>query len=169
MPKRLLDRLGRDCIRGFRSAARERFIDGLEAEAKGRRTASIYLWGYAAEMTLKAAYFSAIGFSEARPIEFVDLRNARNAGIGVYRLDWPEKGKFHNIRAWAELLVEYRSGPTGIAYPTTEFGEEVKQRGRQIEPIWSETLRYHKNLAYRHEFEKMNEATRWLLEHSSSL
>ncbi len=58
MPRRLLDRCNDDSLREFRAAARQRFNDALVLAANGRRTGAIYLWGYAVEMTLKAAYFS---------------------------------------------------------------------------------------------------------------
>ncbi len=68
MPRRLIDRCQPDCIREFRLAARQRFDDALVLAASGRRTGAIYLWGYTAEMTLKAAYFSLIGMAETDTI-----------------------------------------------------------------------------------------------------
>ena len=62
MPKRLPDRCQPDSIREFQASARQRYNDGVAAAATGRSLAAIYLWGYAAEMVLKAAYFSAMGF-----------------------------------------------------------------------------------------------------------
>ena len=68
MPRRLLERCGPDSIREFRSAGRQRFDDGLALAAVGRRTGAIYLWGYAAEMILKSAYFSVVGLDESAEI-----------------------------------------------------------------------------------------------------
>jgi hypothetical protein len=169
MPKQLLERIQPDSIREFRSAASERYIDGEAAAKIGRRTAAIYLWGYSAEMTLKAAYFAAVGFSETRAITIGDLGAARNAGIASFHITWPNQGKFHNVRAWADLLVGFRSHPPGIAYTLPTFGDELKRRGRWIEPLWSETLRYHKNVAYPHEVERVRQATGWLLINSLNL
>ena len=61
MPKRLLARCRPDCIDEFRQAAESRFNDGLQLAAQGRRLGAIYLWGYGAEMAVKAAYFSFVG------------------------------------------------------------------------------------------------------------
>ncbi len=80
MPRSLLERRQPDSIREFRGAAIERRIDGNEAAKAGRRTAAIYLWGYSAEMTLKAAYFSVIGFEQTRAITLGDLQAAKDLG-----------------------------------------------------------------------------------------
>src|SRR6202008_2021190 len=64
MPRRLIDRCQPDSIREFRASARQRYEDGLALAGAGNRTAAIYLWGYVAEMTLKAAYFSLFGLAE---------------------------------------------------------------------------------------------------------
>jgi hypothetical protein len=117
-------------------------------------------------MTLKAAYFAAVGFAESRPITFADLNSARDAGINVYHVTWPNPGKLHNVRAWTELLVEFRSRPPGVPYADPNFGGEIKVMGCRIEPLWNETLRYHKNIAYRHEVERVREAAGWLLDHA---
>ena len=64
MPTRLIDRCQPDSVREFRASARQRYSDGLALAGAGNRTAAIYLWGYAAEMTLKAAYFSLFGLAD---------------------------------------------------------------------------------------------------------
>jgi hypothetical protein len=68
MPRRLPDRLQPDSIAGFRAAARQRSLDAIALQAAGRRTAAVYLWGYVAEMILKAAFFEVSGFAEDQPI-----------------------------------------------------------------------------------------------------
>ena len=80
MPKPLLDRLQPDSIAEFRLAAQQRFLDGEIAGDRDRRTAAIYLWGYAVEMLLKAAYFEVDGFPERQPILIQDLKNAVKFG-----------------------------------------------------------------------------------------
>ena len=76
MPRKLLNRCAPDSIREFRAAARQRFEDGRALAMADRRTTAIYLWGYSAEMTLKAAYFAVIRFAETRTITLPDLRAA---------------------------------------------------------------------------------------------
>jgi hypothetical protein len=168
MPTYLLDRCQPDCIREFRAAALERFEDGLSSEDAGRRTAAIYLWGYAAEMTIKAAYFAATGFAEGRMIAMSDLRNAVAVGIAS-AIHWPRQGQLHNVRAWAELLVSLRGTTPRLSYPDPGFGAKVADKGQLLEPIWSERLRYHKNVAYPSEVRRVREAAGWLLFNSSRL
>src|SRR5438067_365326 len=99
MPRRLLDRCNRDSIREYRAAARQRFNDALAMAGQGRRTGAIYLWGYTAEMILKAAYFSVIGLSETHVVTWhADLRPAINRGR-ILGIAWPAPGEGHNVRA----------------------------------------------------------------------
>jgi hypothetical protein len=73
MPQLLLDRCQPDSIREFRAAALQRANDAQALLARERRTAAIYLWGYAAEMMLKASYFAVIGFADDQQITIPDL------------------------------------------------------------------------------------------------
>src|SRR5437588_2070352 len=143
MPRRLLVRCQPDSIREFRAAAAQRLQDGLSLAAAGRRTAAIYLWGYAAEMTLKAAYFHLQGFAEDQTITMADLRAARAAGLGL-GMTWT--GNFHDLFAWADLLMRTRSATPGSGYADVLFGTRVVQTARRLQNSWSETLRYHKNV-----------------------
>ncbi len=162
MPRRLLDRARPDSVREFRAAARERFADGLALAAAGRRTGAIYLWGYSAEMTLKAAYFTLTGLGEADPITLADhLFPAIERGRKTFRLDWPRPGAGHNVRAWSELLIAERSA-RGVPYPL-RFRRALQRRGGVIELLWRETLRYNPNVAYPHEVGRVRETAEWLL------
>jgi hypothetical protein len=64
MPRRLIERCQPESVCEFRASARQRYDDGFALAAAGNRTAAIYLWGYAPEMILKAAYFSLSGLGE---------------------------------------------------------------------------------------------------------
>jgi hypothetical protein len=162
MPKRLPDRWRPECIREFRLSARERFDAGVALAAAGRRTGAIYLWGYCAEMLLKAAYFSVIGVAPDTLIDWkLSILPAIERAKKQFQIGWPSKGQGHNIRAWAELLVAERVD-LGTAYPVP-FGLAVQRQGQRIGQLWSETLRYHSNVAYLYEVAQIREATEWLL------
>lgn len=168
MPRRLLDRCRPDSIREFRAAARQRFDDALALAAAGRRTGAIYLWGYTAEITLKAAYFSLIGFAETDVITWkahLLPAIARGRGLGV---PWPNQSPGHNVRAWAELLVMVRALSPATAFAPL-FGLDVQKRGQRIEELWRETLRYHQNYAYLYEVRRVREAAEWFLANSHVL
>jgi len=168
MPRRLLDRCQPDSIHEFRLAARRRYDDALTLAFSGRRTASIYLLGYAAEMTLKAAYFYLVGLSEKLPITWSGhLLPAINRGrsLGII---WPNSGAGHNVRAWAELLIQVRASSQVNSY-SAAFGREVQRQGQRIEQHWRETLRYHKNHAYEYELTQVRDSVEWYLVHSEDL
>src|SRR5947209_15425997 len=100
VPKRLLQRWRPECIREFRATARLRYDDGLSLAAQGRRTGAIYMWGYCAEMTLKAAYFS-LSLTVTTPITWSGhLQPAIHHGRTVRMISWPNQGAGHNVRAW---------------------------------------------------------------------
>jgi hypothetical protein len=168
MPRRLPARWQPECIREFRASARQRFNDALALAAAGRRTGAIYLWGYSAEMTLKASYFS-LTLAETDPITWGGhVLPAIQHGKTARGIAWPVPGQGHNVRAWAELLVAERAATPGLAY-APQFGREVQSCGQRIGQLWSETLRYHKNVAYLHEVAQVREAAEWLLGHSDAL
>jgi len=168
MPMRLLDRCGADSIREFRAAANLRFNDALALAASGRRTAAIYLWGYVAEMSLKAAGFALIGHPETASLSWaVHISPAIAAGRAM-GIAWPNSGAGHNVRAWAEFLVLARAINPATAYPP-DLALAVQANGQRIGRLWRETLRYHKNFAYRYEVSQMREATEWMLVNSNNL
>lgn len=168
MPRRLLDRCNPDSIREYRASARQRFDDALAMAGHGRRTGAIYLWGYTAEMVLKAAYFSLIGLPDTHNLGWrTDLRPAIDRGRAM-RIGWPRPGEGHNVRAWAELLVNVRALAPATAFPAP-FALEVQRHGQRIEQLWRETLRYRKNYAYPYEVRQVRESAEWFLIHSRRL
>lgn len=166
MPKSLLNRCQPNSISEFRDAARQRANDAQVLVAAERRTAAVYLWGYVAEMTLKASYFAVIGFTDAQPITLPDLHAARLSapGLGVAPF-----GNLHDIRGWAELLVATRASLPGYAYPIPGFGNTIVSVGLRVHSRWRESLRYHKNVAYEHELAHVQTASQWLLANALNL
>jgi len=155
-----------DSVGEFELAVRQRDHDARSLAAAGRRTAAIYLWGYAAEMVLKAAYYRRIGHLPGQPITATDLRLARTAAVGL-GITWP--GNLHHLANWAQLLVLTRATIPGWAYPQPGFGNDVVAQVRRLHRHWVETLRYHKNVAYPHEVEQAQAGTDWLLLHYPQL
>lgn len=168
VPKRLLARWQPECIREFRAAARQRFDDGLDLAARNRRTGAIYLWGYSAEMALKAAYFS-LTLAETDAITWPGhIQPAIQHGRTTHTITWPNHGQGHNVRAWAELLVAERANLAGMAY-SPDVGQEIQAHGQRIGLLWNETLRYHKNVAYLHEVTQVRLSAEWLLANLETL
>ena len=170
MPKRLLSRCQPDSIREFRASARQRYDDGLIAAAGGRGLAAIYLWGYSAEMILKAAYFSVIGVTDGISLQMAaDIMPAIQLGRGL-GIPWPHGGQGHNVRAWGELLVMERAThpDPALAY-SVDFGDQVQANAQRISQLWNETLRYHKNKPYSYEVTQVREAAEWFIVNTTHL
>ena len=89
-------------------------------------------------MTLKAAYFAALGFNDNQDITMGDLQEAVKFGKTAF-VSWPKFGQLHSVRAWAETLVIRRGLGTGTAYDLPGFGNKVASQGRRLEGYWSET------------------------------
>jgi hypothetical protein len=170
MPRRLIDRCQTDSIREFRASAQQRYEDGLALAGTERRTAAIYLWGYASEMTLKAAYFSFSGLAPDDALTWSGhIQPAINRGRGApFLIAWPPQEPGHNVQAWAELLVAERAMSPGGGYHAA-FAADVQAYGQRIWQLWRATLRYHKNRAYVNEVRQVREATEWFLVHSHDL
>lgn len=164
MPKTLLDRCQPDSIREFRHAAEERFQDGIVLATAGRRTAAIYLWGYAVEMTLKAAYFETSHFLIDQVITLQDLQQAMATAVQL-GIHWP--GNLHRTDAWAQFITSMRSAVPAQNYRVPGFGSRVLAHALTVAQYWRETLRYRKNVAYWYEVERVWTSTEWLLEHSA--
>jgi hypothetical protein len=119
-------------------------------------------------MLLKAAYFSALGHGELTTLGWkTEIFPAIERGRKIFLIAWPWAGQGHNVRAWAELLVAERAA-LGNPYPSP-FDTDVQTRGQRVGDLWSETLRYHKNVAYFHELRKVRESVEWLLTNEAAL
>ena len=169
MPRPLPARWQPESVREFRAAARQRFADGLALAAAGRRAGAIYLWGYAAEMTLKAAYFSFMGVADDAALTLQGhILPAIERGRTAFGIAWPKAGAGHNVRAWASLLVSARAVAPGTAFPAP-FAGDIRAYAGVVGGLWSETLRYHKNVAYSSEMRRVRTAVAWLLTNSPRL
>lgn len=162
MPKLLVQRLKADSIEEFTEAARARLEDGRALVAQGRGLAAIYLWGYSAEMILKAAFFRWAGFSVNQPILIGDIRNAVDLGRATYHIVWPKAGDLHNIGCWGVLLREHRHA-LGKPLAGKQFLRRMQFHSACVYQYWRETLRYHKNRAYAYEIESVFASAQWLV------
>jgi hypothetical protein len=154
MPRALIDRLRMrpNSIREFAAASLERMADGRILAAAGRRTGAIYVWGYAAEMALKASYFEVILYAPAQPIGPADLRSAQSRAT-VLGFSWPVPRNFHNLSAWAELVTRERVARGRALRPTRATA--LIRAGHRLSRLWQETLRYHSNRAYSYEVDQV--------------
>jgi hypothetical protein len=153
-------------IREFRAAATPRYNEGVRLAAADDRLAAIYLWGYAAEMLLKAAYFRLVGWLPRQAVTMNDLKAARGYAIHALGIGWTTSN-LHDLTKWAALLVEARRA-RGVPYPSG-FSRAMTSRVGRIYLVWREYLRYRPNRPYRGEVWRTDEALRWLMEMYCSL
>lgn len=168
MPKLLVERFTEDTIRQFRAAAEMRNEDAWQLARAGRRAAAVYLWGYVAEMTVKAAWFALNRFALDRPITPRDLNSAVALAQGAYGIAWPHHGRLHAVSHWAELLIRHRIA-LGQPYADPAFGAVLLSETRRICDRWRETLRYKKNSPYVFEVRAVAASVAWLLDKSRVL
>jgi len=129
VPKLLVDRFTNDSVGQFRAAAHIRNEDAWHLATSGRGAAAIYLWGYAAEITVKAAWFDLVGFPKNRAISLSDLRQAKSLATATYGLSWT--GNLHNVRHWAELLIQHRIA-LRRSYADPGFGLQVLDNCQRV-------------------------------------
>lgn len=157
----LLARIPADhTIREFRTAAGLRYQEARRLALTGDRLMAIYLWGYAAEMLLKAAYFRLRGWLPAQPITMTDLRDARNYAITTLHLAWPQPN-LHDLSRWRELLVEERKNQS--APYSASFARSLSARVTRVYLNWREHLRYRTNRPYAGEVAATFQSVTWLL------
>jgi len=144
-------------ITRFRAAAGARYGEARRLETEGYRLGAIYLFGYSAEMLLKAAYFRVRGFAANATItlqHLVDARQqARSAG-----LVWT--GNLHDLSGWARLLTHERE-TRGSPY-TSRYGNQLLSQVNSISQHWREWLRYHDMTPYAGEVVTVRSAATWL-------
>ncbi|HUY89770.1 MAG TPA: hypothetical protein VMV10_13635 [Pirellulales bacterium] len=113
------------------------------------------------EMTIKAAYFQVVGFlaTQSIAIQHLSAAKANAPSLAIVR----KGGNLHSVESWAELLVGMRGIQPGWAYADPAFAGRVLGNARAIGCLWTETLRYRKNLAYHFEVDQAHEAAGWFL------
>ena len=107
-----------DCIQEYEQARSERLWDGMSLWSTSRDPGAVYVPGYAAEITVKCAYFRFAGFSIVQPIGHSELKTAcaRAKTLGVTT---PWEG-FHSIRFWSDLLMAHRRAAARALDAATE-------------------------------------------------
>ncbi|MBN9122267.1 MAG: hypothetical protein J0I06_24525 [Planctomycetes bacterium] len=142
----------------FRAAAGARYREAVQLEVGGHRLAAVYLFGYAAEMLLKAAYFRLAGWAPAAIITHAHLNAAKATAIG-YGLTWA--GNLHDLTGWSRFLIHERV-VRGQAFGAL-FRNQLQSRVNQLYRHWREWLRYHDMMPYRGEVAGARAAANWLL------
>ena len=157
----LIDRIGSDTIGRIERAAPRRLAEAIHLADRGHHLAAIYLCGYAAEMTIGAAYFKLLEYASNYAISEEDRRTAINKAKGPHYRQLSEK--LHPLDGWPRLLVEEKRALAPPGY-TDSFGQAVIARVDSIACHWCTKLRYRDFEAAESQSREVIEATRWLVE-----
>jgi hypothetical protein len=159
-----------DTIAHLEAAARQRFEEA-SLLYYGRRTyAAIYLYGYAIEMWLKAAYFHNEGIIAAftDPISRVDRDRAWSQRIAAGA---PNRStNHHDIAIWADLLIYIRQ-TAGIYPPYVPLTITTLRNYAAIAyDHWNEEMRYqHLDPVHAVEVDEMRRVAEWFSDNYFSL
>jgi len=146
-------------ITRFRAAAGARYGEARRLETEGYRLGAIYLFGYSAEMLLKAAYFRVRGFAANATITVADMNQARNRAINVLHLTWNDR--LHDLVGWVTLLINER---VTLQQPLAwRFRRTLNARVGIVYRNWREHLRYHDSIPYATELNSVRATATWLL------
>lgn len=162
MPILLADprRLGSDTVPALERAAAQRSADADVLSSAGRDLAAIYLYGYATEMRIKAAYFRALfGATGLDPQTTIDPPARGHAVNEFKKLGLAARPGPHDISGWAQLLVAKRFD-LAIGYPP-DLEREVRHQAGRVGDRWSEILRSRANQPYSHEVRIVRGASEW--------
>lgn len=158
-----------DSIVQLETAARERFEEACLLRLARRPFIAIYLFGYAIEMWLKAAYFHNEGIcGVSDPLRQADRDRAwrQRQAAGFLRATVNQ----HDLDAWAHLLVFIRrvKGFHAPYAPTVEGA--IRSNAATAYTHWNVEMRYqHISPVLASEVDEMLENAAWFSAHYSSL
>jgi hypothetical protein len=134
----IVDQLGPDTVSRWERSAPKRIAEGDTLLAADQCLIAIYLYGYAIEMRLKAAYFRMLRYGPHVEVD-ADARNraevrARQSGL--------MSGAPHDLAGWARLLVSDRQRLMRDPFEQ-KFGLEVVKRAVLVyDHHWRPRMRY---------------------------
>ncbi|MBY0524615.1 MAG: hypothetical protein K2R98_14520 [Gemmataceae bacterium] len=155
---------GPDTVDDFERAAIQRFAEALHL-ANHFPGGAVYLWGYVAEMYLKAATLRLIrGGATTAPIDPVE-RDAVEKMIKKDLKLHPNYAQLvrgqHNFLGWAHWLVLNKPIISGAPYPL-QFGQDLIASAEAVYNIWDPNMRYHELAVTPAALAVVRTATEWL-------
>lgn len=169
MPKTLLERIGPDTLAKLEEAATRRYAAAVKLTGDEPLSA-LYLFGYAIEMRLKAAYYRLAALAErwniSQPLPGNPDSPRAIAEREIKRLRplWglpPRSVVGHDLGGWAILVIETRAHHT-LGGLDGELRDEFWGHVQRAEMHWSQILRYRPNKPYDYELEYVAAAAGWM-------
>jgi hypothetical protein len=165
----LASRLGAESIDSLQRAAKERYEEATLLFYGSRKYAAVYLYGYAIEMWLKAAFFHNEGLKGVfDSLDRSDLQRGWNqhgpAGIVL-----PPGSNWHSYEVWADLLVYIRrvAGFFAPYPPAVEL--RILQEARNAKQHWDVSMRYNHVAVSDLEVIEVRDAATWFQQNYFSL
>ena len=141
-----------DSIQEMDAARRDRFWDALTCGIDERHFAACYLFGYAIEMSLKVAYFRLISTNVVADL----APHLKTVGR---QPRFKQRGRLHNVVAWADQLLEIRRLQGRPLSPA--LTGELILRAKQVAGNWSEVMRYRRSIKAVDEACQLLELAEW--------
>lgn len=147
----LFKRLGArddDTIASFERAAAARLRDATVLRRADRRLSAVYLYGYAVEMWIRAAYFRTLYRSTGQPDTTPFRREHRERAVNEWKaLGLQKRPGPHDIEGWARLVVRKREqlarrAGSDVQLYESEFANEIVNRAVILSLVWREYMRY---------------------------
>jgi len=132
----------------MKAAAEQRFWAGLclATTEAGHEASAIYLWGYVAEMLLKAAYCE---FTQKPPCD--DVYGPLKTEI--------KSANLHSLRGLGVFLIDTRAQ---FAPMDAAVAGDLLIRIQSLETHWNVAMRYSSVPATESELEDVYESIRWI-------
>ena len=157
----ILKKLGHDTVSRLVKAASSRYNEASYLRVGGYYLSSIYLAGYAAEMTIGASYFrSVMDYGPNRKIDEHDLQTLLKAARLISKLE----DKSHPIDGLAHLYIRDKRtlNPPGF---DEKIEDSLRDRVGIIVQDWGPKLRYRAIEASSHEADRVLKAVQWIIDH----
>ena len=132
--------------------------------AKDHPLASIYICGYAAEMTIKAAYFKNLGLGALAEID----RDLRNRAISIAQLQGFLGNDPHDILGWARLLIWDKEHLHTPAY-APKLSSQFIVMATIVYENWRPQMRYKNTSPSLVAVTAVRTATAWLVENYAKM
>ena len=153
-----------ETIQDLALASNEKYWEGIDLLAGGRRGAGIYLLGYAGEMILKIACFLTDG---AQPHELVGPRLGPIRTWAKSQIPDTPHESYHSLRFWLRVLRRKRE-LLGRQF-ARQFGVRINQRVYRIHGIWVVGMRYKPDQALHQEVQSVYNDVTWIRDRQPDL
>jgi hypothetical protein len=166
----LAERLAPDTVTRLERAALQRFTTAEVLRAK-RPLAALYLYGYAAEICLAAAYFRCAGFPSHAPIDR-DTRRRRMAQARQLRTFAGEPlmtSDPHPLVGWARFLEWQRLASGDLPAEDSQRLREAIHKAISIYNYWRPELRYKTLDIADEQLDEVRRAAKWLIDNRARL